>query len=114
MTRLDTAKAKLAKYKQLIGIAIAGIILSVIFVPFQTATAYTVTIDLVEDDDGDINQSAAGEPFEIIIDVEAGELISIESVQLILDNTESSVKNSIFDNTGALDSGDESLVRLCV
>jgi hypothetical protein len=110
MAKLGTAKADFAKYRQLIGIAIAGIILSIIFVPFQSAEAFTVTIDLPDDDDGEITQSAAGEPFEITIDVEAGELISIESIQLILDNTQPSVKNSVFDNTGSLDGGSESLV----
>jgi hypothetical protein len=99
----------IAKYKQLLGIAIAAVILSVIFVPFQTADAFTVEIDLPDSDDDTVTQSPQGEPFEITIDVEAGELISIESIELILDNEESSVKRAIYNSTGDRTDGSTSL-----
>jgi hypothetical protein len=100
----------IAKYKQVIGIAMATVILSIIFVPFQTATAFTVDLDLPNSEDDIVTQSAAGESFEITIEVEAGELISISSVELILDNDEPSVKRTVFDSDGIYSSGSTTLV----
>jgi hypothetical protein len=102
----------ITKYKQIIGIAIAAVILSVIFVPFQTADAFTVELDLPNVDDlNEVPTSAVGATFEVTIDVEAGELISVESIELILDNGEDSVKRAIFDSDGQRTSGDSTLTR---
>ncbi|WP_415280918.1 hypothetical protein [Candidatus Nitrososphaera sp. FF02] len=96
----------------MIGITIAGIILSVIFVPFQTANAFTVDLDLPNVDDLDeVPTSAVGATFEVTIDVEAGELISIESIEIILDNDEDTVKRAIFDEDGQRTSGSSTLTR---
>lgn len=104
--------AKLANYKQIAGIAVAAIILTVIFVPFQQASAFEVSLDLPNVDDLDeVPTSAVGSTFEITIDVEAGELISIDSIELILDNDQSSVKRAIFDSDGQRTSGSPTLAR---
>jgi hypothetical protein len=100
----------MGKYRQLLGIVVAAVILAGIFVPFQKADAFTVTIDLPDADDDTVAQSPQGAPFEITIDVEASELISISSIQLILDNGESSVKTASYDDDGAYSSGDTNLV----
>lgn len=76
--------------------AITAVLLTIIFVPFQRANAFTVTIDL----DNTVSQSPTGEPFEIVIEVEAGELISIDEITLILDNGAPSVALTRFDSSG--------------
>jgi hypothetical protein len=93
-------------------VAIAGVLLAAIYIPFQQANAFTVTVGLpdAEGVNNEISNSIAGEPFEIEIDVAAGELISVEEVKLILDNGEATVKNAVFDSVGDLDSGDNDLV----
>ncbi len=102
--------AALKKYRQLIGIGIAAVLLAAIFVPFQNANAFTVTIDLPDADDDTVTQSSAGEPVEVEINVENGELISISSIDFILDNDEFSVKRTTFDDEGVRTSGSSSLV----
>ncbi len=97
--------------KQVVAIAVAAITLSVIFVPFQQASAFTVTTNLPNAVGGTINNSASGENFQITINVEDTELISIQSVIIILDNGKPSVKRATFDSAGNLASGDNTLVK---
>jgi hypothetical protein len=112
MAKMSVSIARLVKYKQLIGIAVAGIILSIIFVPFQTANAFTVDLDLPNVDDLDeVPTSAVGSTFEVTIDVEAGERIALDSVEIILDNDQDSVRRAIFDSDGQRISGDSTLAR---
>jgi hypothetical protein len=107
---LDSNTGKLSKYRQISGIVLAAVILTIIFVPFQTANAFTVELDLPDSDDDTVPQSPQGEPFEITIDVETGELISIESIEVILDNDEPSVKRAVFDDEGIHITGSSNLV----
>jgi hypothetical protein len=109
---MDLKVAKHANFKQIAGVAVAAIILTVIFVPFQTASAFTVNLNLPNvTDPNAVPTSAVGSTFKVTIDVEAGELISIESVEVILDNGEPGVKRAIFDSNGNRTSGDSTLVR---
>ena len=109
---MSSGKDSLARRKQLVAVAVAGILLTVIFVPFQKADAFVVDLELPNVDD--INQvptEAIGSTFEVTIDVAAGELIYIDSVELILDNDESSVKRAIFNSSGHRTSGNSTLAR---
>ena len=47
--------------------AIAGVLLAAIYIPFQQANAFTVTVDLpsAEGVNNEISNSVASEPFEI-------------------------------------------------
>ncbi|AFU57902.1 hypothetical protein Ngar_c09600 [Candidatus Nitrososphaera gargensis Ga9.2] len=101
---------KLAKHKQLLGVIIAAVLLTVIFVPFQKANAFTVTTTLPNAVGGAINNSVSGENFQITINVEAGELISIQSITLILDNGLASVKTATFNSAGTRTGGSDTLV----
>jgi len=101
---------KLARSKQVLGAIVAAVLLTVIFVPFQQANAFTVTTTLPNASGGAINNSVSGENFQITIAVAAGELISIQSITLILDNGLSSVKTATFNSAGNFASGDNTLV----
>jgi hypothetical protein len=109
---LSTGTGSLARRKQLVAAAVAAVLLTVIFVPFQQANAFTVTVDLPDATGvtNEITGSISGEPFEITIDVAAGELISVDAVTLILDNDEASVKITDFDSEGVYVDGDTNLV----
>ena len=100
-----------AKKKEIIASAVAIAILTAIFVPFQKANAYTVDLTLPNASTGAVPTSAVGSTFEVTIDVAAGELISVSSVELILDNNNSGLKSAIFDSNGHRTSGDPTLVR---
>lgn len=102
----------LAGKKKLFSVIIAGGLLAAIFVPFQKADAFEVDLDLPNVTDLDeVPTSAVGSTFEITIDVAAGELISIDSIQLVLDNGEESIKNAIFDSDGQRIGGVPTLTR---
>lgn len=109
---MNSSLAKLANYRQIAGIAVAAIILTVIFVPFQRASAFEVDLELPNvTDTSAVPTSAVGSTFEVTIDVEAGELVSIESIEVILDNGEDSVKRAIFDSDGKRTDGSSTLTR---
>jgi hypothetical protein len=105
--------ARLANFKQIAGIAVAAIILTVIFVPFQTASAFTVNVPTLPNvtDLNAVPTSAVGSTFEVAIDVAPGELINIHQVELVLNNGQSSVKTALFNSDGQRDSGSPTLVR---
>lgn len=92
--------------------AIAGVLLTVIFIPFQQANAFTVTTNLpgATGVNNEISNSVAGEPFEITIDVAPGELISVEGVTLIVDNGLPSLNRADFNSVGDLAGGNSNLV----
>lgn len=108
---MNSSLAKLAKYKQIMGAAVAGIILTVIFVPLQTAEAFTVTTTLPGATGNTTTQSASGQDFLITIDVVPGELISISNVDIILDNGQSTVKRTTFNANGQRISGNTDLIK---
>ena len=101
----------LAKRKSLLGIAIAGVILTAIFVPFQKANAYSVDLTLPNASTSAVPTSAVGSTFKVTVDVSAGELLSISQIELILDNGGSGVKQAFFDSDGQRTSGSPTLVR---
>jgi hypothetical protein len=91
--------------KSIIAFAVAAGILAAVFVPFQKVEAFNVGLDLPNSSGGHVTQTAGGETFTITVNVEGGEFISVSSVDVILDNGQSSVTHSTFASTGALTSG---------
>lgn len=103
---------KLYSYKHLLGIAVAAVVIATIFVPFQKVSAFTVNTPTLPDASGTtITQSVLGEDFSITVDVQSGELLSISSVHLILDNGSPTGKSSVFSSSGTLQSGSTALVK---
>lgn len=78
----------------------AAVILAAIFVPFQKAEAFTAELDLPDDDPDNVPQSTEGSTFLVTIDIAPGELISLNQIELILDNGTPQVKRAIFDADG--------------
>lgn len=101
----------MSRYKQLLGIGIAGIILAVIFVPFHTASAFTVDIDLPNASPDAVPTSAVGSTFQVTIDVAPGELISLQAIELILDNNTPEVNRATYNESGQRTSGSPLLTR---
>ena len=99
------------KYKQLVGIAIAGVILAGIFVPFQKANAFTVDVSLPNANPNSVPTSAVGSQFKVDVKVSPGEFISVSQIELIIDNNSPDVKRVIFDATGHRVSGNTTLTR---
>jgi hypothetical protein len=105
------SKGAILKHKQLIGIAIAGVILAGIFVPFQRAEAFTVNVSLPNANPNSVPTSALGSQFKIEVHVSPGELISISQIELVVDNNSPSQKQAIFDTDGHRISGSPTLTR---
>lgn len=108
---MDSKLVKLASYKQIAGIAVAAIILTVIFVPFQQVDAYTVDLTFPNTSTSSVAISTAGTDFKVTVKPAAGELVSVSQIELILDNGQSSVQRTIFDSGGQRVSGSTSLVK---
>lgn len=109
---MSSKLGKSVNYRQVAGIVVAAVLLTVIFVPFQKASAFEIDLSLPNvSDTTAVPTSAGGSTFEVTIDVEAGELISIESIEIILDNDENTVKRAIFDSDGQRTSGSSTLTR---
>jgi hypothetical protein len=98
------------RYKQLGGIAVAAVILAVIFVPFQ-ADAFVAQLTLPNADPTDVPKSAGGSKFLVTIDIAPGELIPMSQIEVILDNETPDVKHAVFDFSGKRISGDPNLTR---
>lgn len=91
--------------KSIIAFAVAAGILAAVFVPFQKVDAFTVGLDLPHASGGHVTQTAGGETFTISVDVAGGEFVSVSSVDVIVDNGQTSVTRSTFASTGALTAG---------
>lgn len=100
-----------ARYKEIGGVAVAATILAAIFVPFQKAEAFTADLDLPDDDLDGVTQSAAGSTFLVTIDITPGEMISLDQIELILDNNTPQVKRAIYGTNGTLISGSSNLTN---
>lgn len=105
------ARNALLKYKGIIGIAVAGVILAGIFVPLQRAEAFTVNVSLPNANPNSVPTSALGSQFKIEVHVSPGELISVSQIELVLDNNSPSEKQAIFDTDGHRISGSSTLTR---
>lgn len=100
----------LAKHKRVFGIALALLVIAVVFVPWQRASAFTIDTDFPNQATDATSQKALGEDFNIVVTVEAGELISISKITLILDNGQSGVKLAKYDSNGDFVTGDGSFI----
>lgn len=94
-------KKAVSRYKSILGIAIAAVILTAIFIPFQKADAFTITTTLPNASGNTTTQSTAGETFNVSITIAAGELISLSSIDTIIDNGQSSVARTTFTVSGS-------------
>lgn len=111
---MDFSLAKLAKYRQVIGIAVAALVLTVIFVPFQKASAYTLSTTLPDASNNTSTQSVLGEKFTVSIDIQPGELIAISSIDALVDNGQPSVAKTTFTVSGTTaqySSGDHDMIK---
>jgi hypothetical protein len=103
---------KKSRLRQLVAVLVAAGILAAIFVPFQKANAFTINLALPDvPSSNTLSQNTAGDNFRVAIKVEAGELVSISSIEVILDNTRAGVKRAIFGSNGQLSSGDNTIVK---
>lgn len=104
------------KRRQFIGLIVAVALLSVIFIPFQKANAFTATTTLPGSSGNTLIQTAAGNDVRVTISVAAGEFVSLSQVEWILDNGQvqsnglPAVKRTVFDSSGARISGDRTLI----
>lgn len=94
------SKRAITRPKNLFAISIAAVILTAVFVPFQKAEAFTLTTTLPNASGNTTTQSTSGETFNVSITIAAGELISLSSVDVIIDNGQSSVARTTFTVSG--------------
>lgn len=90
---------------------VAAVILGAVFVPFQKASAFTVDLALVNANPSSVPISAVGSQFLVTVNVSPGELISVSSIELTLDNGKPDMKHTVFDSNGHKTSGDPNLTR---
>lgn len=108
---MNSKLVKLTQYRQIMGIAVASIILTVIFVPLQSAEAYTSDLTLPNASTSAVPTSAVGSTFLVTITPAPGELIHVGTIQLILDNGTPNVKSAIFASNGHRIDGSPTLAR---
>jgi hypothetical protein len=91
----------LRKYKQLVAIAVATVVLASIFAPLQNATAFTLAVSIPPN----VEKSSKGTPFSVGLNVKPGELISISTLTVLIDGGTPEQKKFVFDSTGKRISG---------
>lgn len=104
------AKKGILKYKQLLGIAVAAVVLAIIFVPPQ-AQAFNVQASIPNAQGGHVTQAATGETLNVSINISPSEFIAVSNVTLIVDNTQPSVANATFASNGQFIAGKAGLVK---
>lgn len=92
---------RMLNYKPVIAAVVSVGILLAIFVPFQKAEAFILTTTLPNATGNTTTQSTTGETFNVSITVAAGELISLSSIDTIVDNGLSSVARTTFKVSGS-------------
>lgn len=91
------------KLKHITALAITAVVLAAIFVPFQQVQAFTLRVNISPT----VVESTAGEDFTINLQVQPGELISFETVRIVLDEEGPGKQICTFDkNKNAIGSCD--------
>ncbi len=106
-----SSKIGVSNYKNFIAIGTAAILLAAIFVPFQKVDAFTLTTDLPNTSLSSVPTSAVGSTFRVTIAVAPGELVSINQVEVIVDNGKETVKQAFFNAHGNFVGGEQTLIR---
>src|SRR5919198_3328533 len=91
-----TASRPRLKLKHIAVIALAVVVMSAIFIPFQHVEAFSLGINIPSS----VTESSAGADFDINLDVKPGELISFQTITVLLDGGQSTQKLCTFDNSG--------------
>jgi 5-hydroxyisourate hydrolase-like protein (transthyretin family) len=94
---------KISRYKHVLSLVVAAIILAAIFVPFQRVNAFTFEMS-IEDEIGRFDE---GTEFAAVLDIKAGEFIPVNGVTIALDGGEHVFH---FDQNGNLISGDSNII----
>lgn len=103
--------AKLKAYKQVIGVGLAALVLTLIFVPLQQADAFNAVISLPNATGNTATQNSQGEDFTVALTAGPNELFAITSISIIVDNSLSTVRLTNFNPNGSFASGDTGIIK---
>jgi len=92
----DSAPRRRLKLKHISVMAIAVVVLSAIFIPFQHVEAFTLGVNIPNT----VVRSTDGVDFSLSLNVQPGELIPIAGATILLDEGKSSQQSCNFDDQG--------------